>query len=188
MSKPPLAAVQQWQLRWPPTLYDGTEPSEPRSVVLAKLGSFPAPLWVGSTHLPPSDAQARTDALRRLATLAQKLDGHWVICGDFNTPASSWLDDWPSVVVCPEPAQPTYPATEPVKAILVMGSRLHQVHLTSEWKVRTILSNLVQRGRTFLQYCLASRRDVCELDLSCCVQAAKQPVRASNRDARRRRD
>ncbi len=75
------------------------------------------PLWVGSTHLPRSDAQARTDALSRLATLAQRLDGQWVVCGDFNTPASSWLDELLSMAVCPDPTQPTYPTIEPVEPI-----------------------------------------------------------------------
>lgn len=117
LAKLPLVAVQQWQLVWPPRLYDGTEPSEPRSIVFAKLGSFPVPLWVGSTHLPRCDAEARTNALRRLTTLAQKLEGQWLVCGDFNTPALSWLDENRSVTVCPEPAQPTYPITEPVDAI-----------------------------------------------------------------------
>lgn len=115
--KLPIAAVQQWQLLWPPKLYDGTEQSEPRSVVFAKLDSFPAPLWVGSTHLPRSDSQARATAVNRLMTLTQKLDGHWIVCGDFNTPSSSWLDNHLSVVVCPDPAQPIYPATEPVEPI-----------------------------------------------------------------------
>lgn len=117
LAKLPVAAVQQWQLLWPPRLYDGTEPSEPRAVVLAKLALFAVPLWVGSTHLPRSDARARTDALRRLTTLAQKLDGQWLVCGDFNIPASSWLDENSSVVVCPEPPQPTYPITEPIEPI-----------------------------------------------------------------------
>jgi endonuclease/exonuclease/phosphatase family metal-dependent hydrolase len=35
----PILAVQQWQLLWPPRLYDGTEPTEPRSATLAKLVS-----------------------------------------------------------------------------------------------------------------------------------------------------
>jgi endonuclease/exonuclease/phosphatase family metal-dependent hydrolase len=41
----------------------------------------------------------------------------WLVCGDFNTPASSWLDSDRSVVACPEPAQPTYPESEPVEPI-----------------------------------------------------------------------
>jgi endonuclease/exonuclease/phosphatase family metal-dependent hydrolase len=47
----------------------------------------------------------------------QKLDSPWLLCGDFNTPAESWLDRTCSVVVRPEPAQPTYPAHQPVEAI-----------------------------------------------------------------------
>jgi endonuclease/exonuclease/phosphatase family metal-dependent hydrolase len=85
--------------------------------VLTKIGFFLSPVWFGSTHLPRSDSQARANALQRFMTLTQKLDGHWLICGDFNTPASSWIDNNPSVVVCPEPAQPTYPAHKPVEPI-----------------------------------------------------------------------
>lgn len=117
LTKLPIMAVQHWQLLWPAKLYDGTEASEARSVVFAKLGFAQLSIWLGSTHLPRSDAQARTNALRRLTELTRKLDGHWLLCGDFNTPAESWLDRTRSVVVCPEPAQPTYPAHEPVEPI-----------------------------------------------------------------------
>jgi endonuclease/exonuclease/phosphatase family metal-dependent hydrolase len=117
LTKLPILAVQHWQLLWPSKLYDGTEPSEPRSAVFAKLGFLQSPLWFGSTHLSRSDSQARANGLRRLMALTQKLDGHWLVCGDFNTPASSWLHNDRSVVVCPEPAQPTYPADEPVEPI-----------------------------------------------------------------------
>jgi endonuclease/exonuclease/phosphatase family metal-dependent hydrolase len=67
--------------------------------------------------LSRSDSQDRVSSLRRLITLTQKLDGHWLVCGDFNAPVSSWLDNDHSIVVCPEPAQPTYPANEPVESI-----------------------------------------------------------------------
>jgi endonuclease/exonuclease/phosphatase family metal-dependent hydrolase len=117
LTKLPILAVQHWQLLWPPRLYDGTEPSEPRSAVFAKLGFSQSSVWVGTTHLPRRDAQARTNALDRLMTLTQKFDSHWLVCGDLNTPASSWLGSDRSVVVCPAPAQSTYPAHEPVEAI-----------------------------------------------------------------------
>jgi len=117
LTRLPILAVQQWQLLWPSRLYEGTEPSEPRSAVFAKLGFLLAPLWFGSTHLSRSDSQDRVSSLRRLITLTQKLDGHWLVCGDFNAPVSSWLDNDHSIVVCPEPAQPTYPANEPVESI-----------------------------------------------------------------------
>lgn len=97
--------------------YDGTEPSEPRSVVFAKLGFLQSTLWFGSTHLPRSDTQARANALDRLMALTQKLHEHWLICGDFNAPALSWLDGDRSVVVCPEPTQPTYPTHKPAEPI-----------------------------------------------------------------------
>ena len=47
----------------------------------------------------------------------QKLDSPWPLCGDFNTPAESWLDRTCFVVVRPESAQLTYPAHQPVEAI-----------------------------------------------------------------------
>jgi endonuclease/exonuclease/phosphatase family metal-dependent hydrolase len=117
LTKLPILAAQQWQLLWPSRLYDGTEPSEPRSAMFAKLGFSQSSLWFGSTHLPRSDSQARANALRRLTALTQKLDDHWLICGDFNTPASSWLDNKHSVAMCPESAQPTSPASKPVEPI-----------------------------------------------------------------------
>ncbi|HET9257587.1 MAG TPA: endonuclease/exonuclease/phosphatase family protein [Pseudonocardiaceae bacterium] len=113
----PILAVQQWQLLWPAKRYDGTEPSEARSVVFAKLGFAHSSVWCGGTHLPRSDARARMNALHRLTSLTQKLDSPWLLCGDFNTPAESWIDRNSSVVVCPEPARPTYPAHEPVEPI-----------------------------------------------------------------------
>ena len=67
----PIVAVQQRQLVWPPRFYDGTEPSEPRSVVLAKLRVSAQLFWVGSTHLPRYDGDARTQALSRLARLVE---------------------------------------------------------------------------------------------------------------------
>jgi endonuclease/exonuclease/phosphatase family metal-dependent hydrolase len=79
LTKLPILAVQQWQLLWPSRLYDGTESSEPRSVVFAKLGFVLSPLWLGSTHLPRSDLQARANASRQLMALTQKLDGRWLV-------------------------------------------------------------------------------------------------------------
>ena len=113
LTKLPISAVRQRQLVWPTTVYDGSEPSELRSVTLAKMGSF----WVGSTHLPRGSAEARTAALRRLISITEELDGAWLVCGDFNTPASSWLSGADAVVTAPRPAQPTSPANKPVAAI-----------------------------------------------------------------------
>jgi endonuclease/exonuclease/phosphatase family metal-dependent hydrolase len=86
-------------------------------VVLAKLGTDAGPLWTGSTHLPRGDAGARADALRRLSGIAETLDGHWLICGDFNTPASAWLRADGRFAAFPPSAQPTYPADQPAEPI-----------------------------------------------------------------------
>lgn len=78
-----LDAVQQWQLL-PARLYDGSEPSEPRAVVLGRVGNGQGTYWVGSTHLPRHDATLRAEASKRLARLLASLDAPWIVCGDFN--------------------------------------------------------------------------------------------------------
>jgi endonuclease/exonuclease/phosphatase family metal-dependent hydrolase len=113
----PILAAQHWQLLWPPRLYDGTEPSEPRSVTFARLEFLSEPLWVGTTHMPREDSRGRADALERLVALTRRLSDRWLVCGDFNTPASSWLDDDHSFGVCPDPPEATYPAIQPVEPI-----------------------------------------------------------------------
>ena len=117
LTRLPVLAVQQWQLVWPIPQYDGSEPSEPRSVLLAKLDIGGGSVWVGSTHLPRSDEQVRTDAFQRLAALVAKLDGPWFVCGDFNTPPPPWLTGDRPLAVSPNPVQPTHPAHEPVEPI-----------------------------------------------------------------------
>jgi endonuclease/exonuclease/phosphatase family metal-dependent hydrolase len=117
LSALPIRAAQHWQLLWPPRHYDGSEPSEPRSATFVRLELFSVSLWVGTTHLPRDDSRAREEALKRLMTLTRGLGDHWLVCGDFNTPASSWLRDGRSVVVCPDPPQATYPASLPVEPI-----------------------------------------------------------------------
>ncbi|RSM87541.1 hypothetical protein DMH04_11065 [Kibdelosporangium aridum] len=101
------SANRQRQLVWPSTVYDGSEPSELRSVTFAKFGS----LWVGTTHLPRGDAEVRAAALRRLTNITSELGGAWVLCGDFNTAASSWIRDTDVVSVAPQSPVPTYPPT-----------------------------------------------------------------------------
>lgn len=117
LSKLPILAVQQRQLLWPPKLYDGSEPSEQRSVLFAKFQTATRPVWIGSTHLPRSDADARADAAQRLVATTQELTEQWLLLGDFNMPASAWLDAYPFLAAYPMPAKPTYPAKDPVEPI-----------------------------------------------------------------------
>jgi endonuclease/exonuclease/phosphatase family metal-dependent hydrolase len=67
--------------------------------------------------LPRNDDKARVAALQRLRAVTGELSTRWVLCGDFNTPAASWLADDRDVVVAPIPAVATYPADDPVEAI-----------------------------------------------------------------------
>ena len=90
LTRVPVRAVQQWRLTWPPRLYDGSEPSEPRSVILAEVPFGTGTAWIGSTHLPATDPAARACALDRLTELTAGLGRWWVICGDFNTPPATW--------------------------------------------------------------------------------------------------
>jgi endonuclease/exonuclease/phosphatase family metal-dependent hydrolase len=118
LSRRPVLAVQQWRLTWPQVSYDGTEPSESRSVVLARVPLPAGPAaWVGSTHLPSTDRDARAAALRRLTTVADGLDRPWVICGDFNTAPWRWLKPGQPIVVGPRPARPTFPARLPFRSL-----------------------------------------------------------------------
>jgi endonuclease/exonuclease/phosphatase family metal-dependent hydrolase len=111
----PVLAVQHWHLLWPPRIYDRTEPSEQRSVMLAQVGWGAIPLWAGITHMPREDTQARAAALLRLSGLWRGLREPWLICGDFNTPASSWLGEDDAVAVSPQKL--TYPAGAPAEPI-----------------------------------------------------------------------
>jgi endonuclease/exonuclease/phosphatase family metal-dependent hydrolase len=114
LTRIPVLAAVQWRLTWPPRLYDGTEPSESRSVILAEVPFGRGTAWIGSTHLPASDPRARACALGRLTELTRGLDRPWAICGDFNTPptvkgegATAW----------PDPPQPSFPASDPAEPI-----------------------------------------------------------------------
>jgi endonuclease/exonuclease/phosphatase family metal-dependent hydrolase len=118
LSRRPVLAVQQCQLTWPPKTYDGTEPSESRTVVLVRVSLPAGPVWAGSTHLPSTDRQDRTAAIGRLAAVALALEEPWLICGDFNTPAADWwAPGRQRITVSPDPAQPTFPAGAPTLPI-----------------------------------------------------------------------
>jgi endonuclease/exonuclease/phosphatase family metal-dependent hydrolase len=107
-------AVQQWQLL-PPRLYDGTEPSEQRAVLLTHVRVGQTDCWVGSTHLPRSEPALRAEAARRLVQLLTGLSAPWILCGDFNQPREAWTP--PSSVVVPSSPMSTYPAGAPTDAI-----------------------------------------------------------------------
>jgi endonuclease/exonuclease/phosphatase family metal-dependent hydrolase len=117
LTRLPVLAVQQWQLTWPPALYNGSEKSEARSVALARIQAPGSAVWAGSTHLPAFSRRARSAALRRLTALTQRLEPPWVICGDYNTPAARWIKPGQPVTFGPDPAQPTFPARHPRRAI-----------------------------------------------------------------------
>jgi endonuclease/exonuclease/phosphatase family metal-dependent hydrolase len=117
LSKLPILAVRQRQLLWPPRIFDGSEPSEARSVVFAKVKTSTASVWIGSTHLPRSEVDTRADAAQRLAAIFRELDGQRLLVGDFNMAASSWLDTHPSLRAYPEPPEPTHPTKDPVEPI-----------------------------------------------------------------------
>jgi endonuclease/exonuclease/phosphatase family metal-dependent hydrolase len=120
--RPALLAVQQWTVTWPPRVYDRTEPSEARTVALARVPLGDDALWVGSTHLPSSRRDQRIAALSRLLDVTGKLGEPWLICGDFNEVPDGWLGPGrrgpdERVRVYPDPPQLSHPARFPVRAI-----------------------------------------------------------------------
>jgi endonuclease/exonuclease/phosphatase family metal-dependent hydrolase len=117
LTRLPVLAVQQWGLTWPPSVYDGTEPSEQRTVALARVATPSGPLWVGSTHLPSTSPAARLAALGRLRGITAELADPWLICGDFNTGPREWIGPGGDWQVRPDPPQPTHPASDPVRMI-----------------------------------------------------------------------
>ena len=116
LTRLPILGVQQWRVH-SPDRYTGTEPTEPRTVALAQVDAGGTPVWVGSTHLPASQADDRAVALRRLAGQLAGLATPWLVCGDFNTRVSTWRDDLPGGVTVAPRRRPTFPARHPVRAI-----------------------------------------------------------------------
>ena len=117
LARVPVTGVQQWRVYAPPGGYDGSEPSEPRSVILARLGLNGTSCWLGSTHFPRADPAGRQLAARRLQQLTAALDEPWLICGDFNAPPAACFGEHVRLYVAPDPVQPTYPAGQPTEAI-----------------------------------------------------------------------
>jgi endonuclease/exonuclease/phosphatase family metal-dependent hydrolase len=122
LTREPVTAVHQWRVFSPGRLYDGSEQSEPRIVLLARLDSrltkgADTGFWVGSTHFPASDRNARRDAGHRLQQLVNRLDGPWLICGDFNAEPSACFTDDGTFAVSRDLVRPTFPAKRPRKSI-----------------------------------------------------------------------
>ena len=112
LSRTPFSSLQQWQLL-SPRLYDGSEPSEPRAIVVASIDVAGQQVVIGSTHLPRHDSEMRNEAAGRLLDLLNRLPEPWIVCGDFNQPVSEWLRD--RYNVAPSPSLATYPTTDPVE-------------------------------------------------------------------------
>lgn len=117
LSRLPLLDVRHHQLVWPPRTYDGTEPSEPRSLVLGRVEADIGPVWVGSTHLPAADRVARDGALDRAISVMIDQPSPWLLVGDFNTDATSWQERHPTVCAYPRDPIPTFPTRHPTRPI-----------------------------------------------------------------------
>lgn len=114
LTREPVTAVHQWRVFSPGHRYDGSERSEPRAVLLARLG---AGFWLGSTHFPASDPDARKQAGSTLRRLIEGIDGPWLICGDFNAEPSSCFVEDGSFGVSRDLVRPTFPAGKPAISI-----------------------------------------------------------------------
>lgn len=115
LTRIPVTAVQQVNVHQHEHGYDGSEPSETRSVILARL-SGPG-LWVGSTHFPASHQSSRKAAARQLRRLTMQLSTPWLVCGDFNASAKSLFEAFSDIRVHPERPSATFPAHRPRAAI-----------------------------------------------------------------------
>lgn len=115
LTRIPVTAVQQLNVHQHEHGYDGSEPSETRSVILARLSG--TGLWVGSTHFPASHQSSRKAAARQLRRLTMQLSTPWLISGDFNASAGSLFDGFSDIRVHPERPPATFPAHRPRTAI-----------------------------------------------------------------------
>jgi endonuclease/exonuclease/phosphatase family metal-dependent hydrolase len=115
LSRLPVEVVLHRQLTWPDGAYQGSEPTEPRGVVLVRVTAGHGTLWFGSTHLPAGDADARTAAVHRLDDVLAGLAEPWMVAGDFNAPPATW----PEVTAMARAGAlpPTRPADDPRVAI-----------------------------------------------------------------------
>ena len=115
LSRIPITAVQQRLVTWPPTVYDGTEPSEPRALLIVTIqprdGGI---LRIGATHLPLS---RRGIALDNLTMQMNDLPAPWLVCGDFNAAPDAWLEASSPFSVAPAQPAPTHPTNEPRRCI-----------------------------------------------------------------------
>lgn len=114
LSRHPIRSVQQWQLL-SPRLYDGTEPSEPRSVLLVRLDIVGQAVTFGSTHLPRSDQRMWHEASNRLLDVVASIAEPWILCGDFNREPGPWHEGRNNVALVPP--VPTYPTVGPSETI-----------------------------------------------------------------------
>lgn len=117
LTRLPILAVRHHHLLWPVRVYDGTEPSEPRTLLLVQVRSSCGPVWIGSTHLPRTDTVARDNALLELRSITATLPPPWLVLGDFNTAAASWLSGDARLASHPAQPVPTYPASAPDEPI-----------------------------------------------------------------------
>jgi endonuclease/exonuclease/phosphatase family metal-dependent hydrolase len=118
MSRIPVTAAQQRLVTWPPTLYDGTEPSEPRALLMVTVQPRDGCLLrVGATHLPQGDASSRGTALDNLKARMDEMPGPWLVCGDFNAAPDAWLAAPSPFPVAPAQPAPTHPTDRPRRCI-----------------------------------------------------------------------
>ena len=110
LSRVPVSDVQQVDVFTPPGSYDGSEESEKRSAVVARVGST----WVGSTHFPAGSRRARKAAAAALLELLRGLSTPWIVCGDFNAaPSALFAGRTDLLRVHPDSGTPTFPAHRP---------------------------------------------------------------------------
>ncbi|OGD86203.1 hypothetical protein A2164_02015 [Candidatus Curtissbacteria bacterium RBG_13_35_7] len=64
--------------------YDGTNKTESRSAILAKLDVESKELWVINTHLDFAQQEERTRQVKKLEKIIKETSGALILCGDLN--------------------------------------------------------------------------------------------------------
>lgn len=114
LSRQPFLWIQHRHLISPRD-YNGTEPSENRTVTLAGIAAEEDALIIGTTHFPRSSDGERRTATNQLLDIVSSLDRPSVVCGDFNQAPETWPSLSPPWSLAA--SGNTYPATSPSETI-----------------------------------------------------------------------
>jgi len=115
LSKTPFANIEHKIITPVEFLYDGNEPSEPRSVTWTELYNIPN-FKIGITHLPRKKKEYREFAIKKLKTSVYEKE-KFVLSGDFNISKSDLKNFFYNFDISPAEKINTYPCSNPKEDI-----------------------------------------------------------------------